>query len=200
MPAIGITGGIGTGKSSFLRALLKHAPAESFDADQSVHDLLASDADLLAGIRSQFGEQVFAPSGALNRAALRQVVFDDQAARRTLEELIHPVVRARWLPLARAARGAGQRLYLDIPLLFETGGEVECDRVVVIACAPATQRARLSANRGLAPALIERMIGAQLDLAAKVSRADHVVWNDGSAIALDEQARLFAAHLRDLYG
>ncbi len=200
MPAIGITGGVGTGKSSFLRALLEHWPAEAFDADRCVHELLAADAALLAKIRETFGGAVFAEDGTLHRPALREIVFADDTARRALEGLIHPAVRDAWMLRARAARGAGRRLCLDIPLLYETGGEVECDRVVVIACAPTTQRARLTANRGLAPALIERMIEAQLDLAVKVSRADHVVWNDGSATALDEQARLFAAYLRDLYG
>jgi dephospho-CoA kinase len=200
VPAIGITGGVGTGKSSFLRALLEYWPAESFDADRCVHALLAANSDLLGKIRAAFGDTVFVPDGTLDRAALREVVFADHAARRTLEGLIHPAVRAAWVLRARSARGNGPRLCLDIPLLYETGGEAECDRVIVIACAPAIQRTRLAANRGLAPALIERMISAQLDLAVKVSRADHVVWNDGSATALDEQARLFAAHLRDLYG
>jgi dephospho-CoA kinase len=200
VPAIGITGGVGTGKSSFLCALLEHWPAESFDADRCVHQLLAADVPLRGKIRATFGDEVFAADGTLDRAALRAIVFADDAARRTLEELVHPAVRDAWVPRARKARGSGPRLCLDIPLLYETGGQAECDRVVVIACAPAIQRARLAANRGLAPGLIERMISAQLDLAVKVTRADHVVWNDGSATALDEQARLFAAHLRDLYG
>jgi dephospho-CoA kinase len=158
VPAIGITGGVGTGKSTFLCALLKHAPAESFDADRCVHELLAEDAELLAQIRGAFGDHVFAGDGQLDRIALRAVVFADGTARRALEDLIHPTVRARWVPLARAGRGNRLSLYLDIPLLYETGGEKECDRVVVIACAPTTQRTRLRENRGLAPALIERMI------------------------------------------
>jgi dephospho-CoA kinase len=201
VPAIGITGGVGTGKSSFLHALLQQLPAESFDADRCVHELLAGDAAVRERIKQAFGEQVVASDGSLNRQALRDIVFVDDSARRTLEEIIHPEVRQRWQPLAKAARDTPRTFaYLDIPLLYETGSEAFCDRVVVIACSGEVQRNRLRLNRGLAPELIQRMIGAQLDLAAKVSRAEHVVWNDGSPSALDEQACLFAAHLRDLYG
>jgi len=200
VPAIGITGGVATGKSSFTRVLLQHWPAEFFDADACVHELLAGDRQLLDEIRGAFGTTVIATDGSFDRAALREIAFNDPTARGRLEALVHPRVRARWMPKAQAARGAGGRFVADIPLLFETGTEVECDRVVVVACSPAVQRSRLQLNRGLAPALIERMIGSQLDLAAKMSRADHVVWNDGSPAALEEQARLFAATLRDLYG
>jgi dephospho-CoA kinase len=201
VPAIGITGGVGTGKSSFLHALLQQLPAESFDADRCVHELLAGDKSVGERVKQTFGAQVAAADGSLNRQALRDIVFADDAARHTLEEIIHPAVRQKWEPSAKAARDNPRTLlYLDIPLLYETGTEAFCDRVVVIACSGEVQRNRLRLNRGLAPELIERMIGAQLDLAAKVSRAEHVVWNDGSPSALDEQACLFAAHLRDLYG
>lgn len=200
MPAIGITGGVATGKSSFTRVFLQHWPAEFFDADACVHELLAGDRKLIEEIRKEFGDGVIAADGSFNRAAMREVAFADSTARGRLEALIHPRVRDRWLPRAQAARGSGPPFVADIPLLFETGAEAECDRVLVVACSPQVQRSRMQLNRGLAPALIERMIGSQLDLVAKMSRADYVVWNDGSPAALEEQARLFAATLRDLYG
>jgi len=200
VPAIGITGGVATGKSSFTRVFLQYWPAEFFDADACVHELLAGDRELIEQIRKEFGDGVISADGTFNRLAMRDIAFNDPTARGRLEGLIHPRVRERWLPKAQAARGSGGRLVADIPLLFETGAEVECDRVLVVACSPQVQRSRMQLNRGLAPALIERMIGSQLDLAAKMSRADHVVWNDGSPAALEEQARLFAATLRDLYG
>lgn len=200
MPAIGITGGVATGKSSFVRALLEHLPARLFDADRCVHELLATDAGLLAEIRAVFGSQVFTPDGELDRAALREIVFPDPAARQTLESLIHPRVRAVWQPQAQAARSSARLHLFDIPLLYETGIEREFDRVLVIACSPEVQRQRLRTNRGLATDLIESIIAAQSDLLAKVTRADHVIWNDGSPTALDAQARLFATYLRDLYG
>lgn len=200
MPVVGITGGIATGKSSFIRALLRDAPAALFDADRCVHDLLASDDALLAQLRAAFGPAIFAADGSLNRSALREAVFHDDRARRDLESLVHPLVRARWTEQAEAARRARSWLFVDIPLLYETRAESEFDRVIVVACRPETQRRRMSEERGLASALIERMIGAQLDLAAKTARADHVVWNDSTFAALDEQARLLAAWLRQCYG
>jgi dephospho-CoA kinase len=191
---------VATGKSSFTRVLLQHWPAEFFDADACVHELLANDCELLEEIRVSFGESVIGADGAFDRAAMRGIAFNDPTARGRLEALIHPRVRARWQPKAEAARSSGGRFVADIPLLFETGSEVECDKVAVVACSPQVQRTRMQLNRGLAPELIERMIESQLDLAAKMSRADYVVWNDGSPAALEEQARLFAATLRDLYG
>jgi dephospho-CoA kinase len=200
VPAIGITGGVATGKSSFTRVFLQYWPADLFDADACVHELLAGDRQLLDEIRREFGSGVIAEDGSLSRAAMREIAFKDPGARTRLEALIHPRVRQRWIEMARDAKGGKRRVVVDIPLLFETSAEVECDRVLVVACSPRIQRMRMQTNRGLAPALIDRMIESQLDLAAKASRADHVVWNDGSPAALEEQARLFAAYLRDLYG
>jgi dephospho-CoA kinase len=200
VPAIGITGGVATGKSSFVRALLERLPAKLFDADRCVHELLATDVELLAEIRAAFGSQVFTSGGELDRNALREVVFPDPAARQKLESLIPPRVRGVWQPQAQAARSSREVHLFDIPLLYETGIEREFNRVLVVACSPQVQRERLRTNRGLATDLIESIIAAQSDLLAKVARADHVIWNDGSPSALDAQARLFATYLRDLYG
>lgn len=194
MPAIGITGGVATGKSSFVRALLAHLPAEVFDADRCVHELLTSDTRLRAEIRAAFD------LGEFDRETLREIVFRDAAARRKLESLIHPRVRDIWQPQAAAARESHAVHVFDIPLLYETGIEREFDLVLVVACSPEVQRRRLAENRGLAPDVIAGIIGAQSDLPAKVSRADHVVWNDGSPSALDAQARIFATYLREIYG
>lgn len=198
MPAIGITGGVATGKSSYVRTLLKHLPAPCFDADRCVHDLLASDPGLHAEIRAAFPTL---PSGdGIDRAALREIVFRSGEARRTLESLIHPRVRTVWQPLAFAARAAQTVHFFDIPLLYETGIEAEFDRVLVIACSPEIQQRRMAENRGLASEVIAGIMNAQFDLPAKVARANHVVWNDGSPSALDAQARLFATYLRESYG
>lgn len=200
MPVLGITGGIATGKSSFLRVLLGHRPADVFDADRCVHDLLASDPALQTQLRAAFGEAIFAADGSLSRAALREIVFHDENARHRLEGLLHPLVRDRWMAEAADARAVGSWLLVDIPLLYETGAGAQFDRVIVVACSPQTQRRRMRDERGLASALIERMLDAQLDLATKAAQADHVVWNDSTSAALDEQARLLAAWLRQRYG
>ena len=200
MPVFGITGGIATGKSSFVRALLKHAPADHFDADRCVHQLLADDPAVLAALRDAFGSAIFGPDKSLDRSALRDLAFHDDSARLRLEAILHPLVRDQWIAQADGARRFDARFYADIPLLYETGGEAHVDRVIVVACSPATQRERLRVQRGLANELIERMIAAQLDLATKIARADHVVWNDSTPAALDDQARLFAAWLCQRYG
>ena len=154
MPVFGITGGVATGKSSFVRALLKHAPAELFDADRCVHQLLAEDLTVHSALRNAFGPSVFGEDGSLDRAALRELVFNDDPARRRLEAILHPRVREQWTAQADASRRAGTRLYVDIPLLYETGGEADVDRVIVVACSPETQRERLRVQRGLAIGLI----------------------------------------------
>ena len=200
MPAIGITGGVATGKSSFVRALLKNGAVQLFDADACVHELLAHDGGLIAEVVGVFGEKVRREEGGIDRRALRDVVFGNDSARRTLEGLIHPRVRATWQPMADEARQSEQVTLFDIPLLYETEAEAQFDRILVIACSPVVQRRRMAENRGLASDLIERMIEAQFDLLAKVTRADHVVWNDGSPTVLDAQARLFASYLREFYG
>jgi dephospho-CoA kinase len=200
VPAIGITGGIATGKSTFLWALLERLPVECFEADRCVHELLASDQTTQQAIRDKFGADVLDEKGGVKRARLREIVFDDKKARSWLEALIHPRVREHWVPLARLSRAEKTIRLFDIPLLYETRAETEFDRVLVIACSPEMQRNRLTQNRGLAPELIARMIGTQLGLPAKAGRADHVVWNEGSIASLAEQAQLFAAYLRKIYG
>ena len=180
--------------------LLGYCPAEVFDADRCVHELLADDASLHAGLRAAFGDAIFEPNGALSRVALREIVFENDEARHRLESLVHPLVRARWTAQAELARASGTWLLVDIPLLYEIDAEAQFDRVAVVTCSLQTQHRRMREERGLASELIERMLAAQLDLATKAARADHVVWNDSTSAALDEQARLLASWLRQRYG
>lgn len=200
MPAIGITGGVATGKSSFTRALFGKIAGKVFDADQCVHRLLAADVAVIEQVKRAFGPQVISSDGGIDRVSVRAIVFEDEVKRGQLEAILHPRVRDEWVSEARAAKASDEIFFADIPLLYETAAEGECDKVLVIACSPEVQRRRMAENRSLASALIERMIKSQLDLTVKVSRADHVVWNDGLPAALDEQARLFADYLRDFYG
>jgi len=198
VPVLGITGGIATGKTRFTGCLASQAPGlRVFDADRCAHELTTSDPAILAAIRENFGPAVFDASGALQRPALRAIVFADPARRKVLEGILHPAIRRSWLDLARTLRGqpGDPWLAVDIPLLFETSAETHFDQIVVVACSAVTQRARLAGNRGLAPALAESMIAAQLPLALKIERADFVVWNDGLPEALEAQARLLSLHL-----
>jgi dephospho-CoA kinase len=199
MPILGITGGIATGKSSFVEALSRHLPGKRFDADAAVHELLAEDAGVRNEIEKAFGPGVLREDGTPDRLKLRELVFAEPARRETLEAILHPAVRQHWLNEAGPYRQVADWYYVDIPLLYETGAEKEFDRVVVVACSPATQRARMSSLRGLDVTMMEKIIGAQHDLGLKVSKADHVIWNDSTVSCLDGQAKLFAGWLRNYH-
>src|SRR5438309_4775548 len=207
MPVIGITGGISTGKSTFvnyLRALLPGATF--FDADAMARELTQHDENVLAEIREKFGNDVFDANGQLNRSALRAMVFQAPEKRRELEQILHPPIRQHWSREAEKHRESNEYFFADIPLLYETGEEKLCDRVVVVACSPAIQLARLRGKflEGRAPAsrasqelrppdelerLMIEMINSQMSLTEKVRQANHVVWNNGPQGLLAEQAR-----------
>ena len=193
MPAIGITGGISTGKSTFCDCLREILPAAKFfDADLAARSL-AELPEVKTEILGQFGSGVFSATGDLNRAKLRAIVFDDATKRRALEQILHPRIRRQWMAQAERHRNSPDLFFADIPLLYETGGETLCDRVVVVACSYRTQLRWLMERTPLKPAAAEQMINSQMPLAEKIRRADHVVWNNGSRAALVAQARLLVA-------
>ena len=196
MPVIGLTGGIATGKSTFTRLLRAHLPLGHFDSDRCVHDLLAADDQVRDAIVAAFGYAACDETGRPDRGKLRALVFADDSRRRTLESILHPIVRARWTALAETARNTGKWLLIDIPLLYETGAEAQLDRVIVVACHRDTQVSRLTGERGLAPETAVRIMAAQLDLGEKIKKADYVIWNDSTVPNLDGQSRILAASLR----
>jgi len=195
VPSLGITGGIATGKSSLTECLLRRLPATRFDADRCAHELLAADAKVRQAVQDQFGEQSFGSEGSPNRAYLRDVVFSDAGQRKQLEAILHPVIRSRWMALASEASAGKDWLFVDIPLLFESGVESCFDHIAVVACPPNTQLRRLIDGRGLTSDLAEKMISTQIDLRTKMSKADHLIWNDSSLSCLDRQAALLAGWL-----
>ena len=167
-----------------------------FDSDRCVHDLLATDDATRDAIVATFGPAVCDKTGRPERAALRNIIFADEERRRALESILHPAVHAQWTALADDARRRGTWLLVDIPLLYETHVEGEFDRVIVVASSKKVQIERLTRERGLAPALAEKIIATQLDLQAKTQKAEHVIWNDSTRRNLDRQARLLADWLR----
>lgn len=214
MPAIGITGGISTGKTSFVACLKELVPeARFFDADVAARELV-SDPEVRGAIEKEFGADAFLPNGGLNRERIRSIVFADAGKKGALEQILHPRIRRQWSLEAESHRNSTKLFFADIPLLYETSGETLCDRVVVVACSPGVQLERLmrrgasvegraparlgsgndEASRELRPPLDEmtaqQMIDAQMPLTEKVSRADHVVWNNGGPDGLKEQAKL----------
>jgi dephospho-CoA kinase len=194
MAVIGITGGISTGKSSFCQSLRELVPAAKFfDADQEAHRLVDLDSEVKKEIRSEFGAAIFSDAGDLNREELRAIVFGSASKRGALEQILHPRIRRQWSAEAETHRNSPDFFFADIPLLYETGGETLCDRVVVVACSQPTQLRRLMERTPLEPAAAEQMINSQMPLAEKIRRADHVVWNNSGRAALVAQARLLVA-------
>ena len=193
MPAIGITGGISTGKSTFcecVRGTL--STAKLFNADQAAHALVEVP-EVQQEIRAEFGSGVFSRDGDLNREKLRAIIFGDAIKRCALERILHPRIRRQWRAEAKRHRNSPDFFFADIPLLYETGGETLCDRVVVVACSENVQVARLAQRMSINGTEAEQMIRSQMPLDEKIARADHVVWNDGSRAALMEQTRFLVA-------
>lgn len=172
MRVIGLTGGIGMGKSA-AAAMFRRLGLPVFDADAAVHRLQAPGGAALPAIGRAFPGTV--REARLDRAALRRAVLADPASLRRLEAILHPMVRAAEHRFLARARARGKRLaVLDIPLLFETGGERRADILVVVSAPASVQRQRVRA-RGRSDAEITAILARQMPDAEKRRRADHVV-------------------------
>jgi dephospho-CoA kinase len=185
---IGLTGGIGTGKST-LAAWLRRVGVALVDTDELARALVEPGQPALVEIRAAFGSAVFDPDGQLRRDALADRVFSDTEARRVLEGILHPRIHAGWR--GQVALWEEKRLPLGvvvIPLLFEKSLETGFDRTLCVACRPSTQWERLRA-RGWSEVEIQRRVAAQLPLTEKLRRADRVIWTEGSLALLEEQGR-----------
>src|ERR1700694_2403869 len=155
MPAIGITGGIATGKTSFCDCLHELLPdAKFFNADKAARDLVDLDEEVKQELLREFGSGVFS-GGSLNRAALRSIVVKSPAKKQALEQILHPRIRRQWSAEAQTHRNSSDFFFADIPLLYETGGETLCDRVVVVACSPSIQLSSLMRRMEIEPAAAE---------------------------------------------
>ena len=197
MVVIGITGGISTGKTTFCDCLREILPAAKyFNADTAARELTDNDAEVKRLLRERFGAEIFSAND-LNRTALRAIVFADAEKKSVLEQILHPRIRRQWSEAAELSRKSGDLFLADIPLLYETGGETLCDRVVIVACSRETQLQRLIARTGLTQREAEQIINSQMPLTEKIARADHVVWNNGDRSVLGEQAKLLAAAWRE---
>ncbi len=173
MKVIGLTGGIGMGKSTAAGAF-RRAGIPVFDADAAVHRLQAPGGRALRPIAAAFPGSV--RDGVLDRAVLRNAVLGHPEALRRLEVILHPMVRADERAFLARARRAGKRIaVLDIPLLFETGGDKRVDQVVVVSAPPAVQRYRVGRRRQMGPAAIAAIIARQMPDAEKRRRADVVI-------------------------
>jgi len=187
MVTIALTGGIATGKTYVLERF-RALGVPCLDADELVHGIEAAGTEATAAIAARFGPDVLAGDGSVDRAKLGPIVFADPAARRDLEAIVHPAVfRAIEAGLrAFELTGAYAFAVVDVPLLYETGGERHYDKVIVTACPVEMQIARLTA-RGLTDAAARQRIAAQWPTADKAARAAFVVRTDGSFADTDRQ-------------
>ena len=186
----GITGGMGCGKSTAASRFERHG-FRRLDSDALVRERVLTSPDVITELRARHGAPVIGPDGAVHRGALAERVFADDAERRWLEELTHPVVFALWRQAFAAAPAA--HWVVEVPLLFEQALENWFDFTVCVACAPDQQLARLE-QRGLPRALAGQRISKQLPLARKIERSDFVLWNEGSLAFLHTEVdRLVAA-------
>ncbi len=182
---IGLTGGIGSGKSTVARAF-EALGVEVIDADALAHRLTAPGGAAIPAIRAAFGDEAIDASGALERARMRRIAFADVHARKRLEAILHPLIRAETERLALAARSP--YVILMIPLLVESGDpRARCDRVLVVDCPEEEQIRRVMARSGLARGEVETVMVNQVSRADRLAAADDVVDNAGAPAAIDAQ-------------
>lgn len=181
---VGLTGGIASGKS-LVAAMFKDLGAALVDTDVIARDVVSVGQPALAAVREAFGPGVLTPAGELDRAAVRALVFDDVDKRRTLESILHPVIRERTL----AALAAVERPYaiVAVPLLVETDFAQLVDRVLVVDCPTELQLERLMRRDGLPRSAALAMIGAQADRATRLKAAHDVIDNGGDRVATRRQ-------------
>ncbi len=173
MRVIGLTGGIGMGKST-AAAAFRRARIPVFDADLAVHRMQAKGGRAVKAIEAVFPGTT--TNGAVNRTALRQAVLANRTALTTLEHILHPMVEAEERTFVGRARRAGSRaVVLDIPLLFETRGDKRVDTVVVVSAPRAIQIQRVAKRRGMSKADVQAVIARQMPDQEKRRRADLVV-------------------------
>ena len=179
MIRLGLTGGIGMGKSTAAELLAKRG-AKVSDSDVLARELVEPGQSALAEIVEAFGGGVLREDGSLDRAKVGELVFGDSAAREKLEGILHPRIREAWQARLDGWAAAGERLAVAvIPLLFETQAETSFDRIVCVACSPELQRERLR-ERGWNEGEIDSRLAAQMAVDEKMKRSDHVIWTDGT--------------------
>jgi dephospho-CoA kinase len=190
MLKIALTGGIATGKSYVLEQFRRRG-VPCLDADSLAHGVTAAGTEATSAIAARFGADILGGDGSIDRAKLGSVVFADAAARHDLEALVHPAVYRAIAAGLRAFElvDAPPLAVVDVPLLYETGHADEFDRVIVTACVPEIQLARLL-KRGLSEDQARQRIAAQWPTEKKAARATFVIRTDGTFEETDRQVEL----------
>ena len=184
VPRLGLTGGIGSGKST-VAGLLAARGAAVIDADAIARSLTAPGGAALPAIAAHFGPQAIGADGALDRDHMRQLVFADPSARQQLEAITHPLIGQHTQQQAQEAETRGAPLLVfDVPLLVESGRwRQQVDQVLVVDCTEATQISRVMARNGLAREAVERILAAQASRAQRRAAADWVIYNESVDLA-----------------
>ncbi|BBN99409.1 dephospho-CoA kinase [Sporolactobacillus terrae] len=198
MIKIGLTGGIASGKSMVSRWLIAHG-YPVIDADRVSREVVTPGEKGLDLIVRHFGKGMLLPSGALDRKRLGALIFQDDKKRKLLNELLHPLIRSRMFQqLDELEKRREPIVFLDIPLLYESGLETWTDKTLVVYVTPEEQLKRLMKRNGLAEEQARDRINAQMSLEAKAKRADAIIDNNGSVKKTEEQIRaLFCNGLFD---
>lgn len=198
---IGLTGGIGSGKSTIASEFVELGAA-LVDTDKLAHALTAPDGAAIVAIRSAFGDDVIATDGSLDRPAMRKIVFADSDSRKRLEGIIHPLIRTHCNAQVQAAQAAGAPyVILDIPLLVESGNWQErVDRVLVVDCEEALQIARVKARSALPEEQIRSIMDVQVTREERRAAADDVIDNSHSLEAALSAVRLLHQRYIELAG
>jgi dephospho-CoA kinase len=180
---VGLTGGIGSGKSTVLR-MLADLGAATIDADAISRGTTAAGGAAIPAVLQAFGADFITPEGALDRERMRRQAYADPGARKRLEGIIHPLVGQESARQVQAALDAGARcIVFDIPLLVESGQwRSQVDRILVIDCSPETQLARVAARSGLQAEEVLAIIAAQAPRALRLAAADVVICNEGLSL------------------
>lgn len=191
---IGLTGGIGSGKST-VAGVLVACGAALVDADAIARQVTAPGGAAIKELARQFGDQIITAEGALDRDRMRQLAFGDPAIKQQLEAIIHPLVTQESIRQADAAVTAGRLcIVFDIPLLVESGRwRQQLDRVLVVDCTEATQLVRVIARSGLTREMARKIIAGQASRAQRLAAADICICNEGLSLpALQQQVRQLA--------
>lgn len=191
---VGLTGGIGSGKSTVAARLVQHG-AELIDADQIAREVVLPGNPAFDKLVEHFGSGVLDDDGFIDRPKLGAIVFADERKRALLNEITHPAVFDRIANRLELLQAFDGLVILDVPLLVESGVERGYDAVVVVAAHPETQVARLVEQRGMSAADAEARIAAQAPLDEKLKAATHVIWNEDSMAELLARADAVAEEL-----
>ena len=186
MLLVGLTGGIGSGKSTVAR-MLEERGAVVFDADLLAREAVEPGTPGHTAVIERFGADVLAPGGELDREALASIVFADPSARRDLEQIVHPEVRRLFAEGSEAYRDTDRIVVFSAPLLVESGMHTAFEILVVVSATVETQIERLMRQRGMSEASIRARIDAQAPLEDKAAVADFLVDNEGTLAELESQ-------------